>query len=132
MPFMTGGDLTKLMTKCDDSKTCHCNNVRARSGGKHRCWEALGEPYSLSYVLALFHQAIQGLDELHAEGLVHMDIKPLNIMPLCSPQPKASPQVDCAKNYNLWGLGSSKHHEFHFFSGHLGWNSLFQVGTLGF
>lgn len=44
------GDLFDLMEKCVLTKGCRC--------GKGMCWDKLGPPYSNTYVLALFYQAM--------------------------------------------------------------------------
>lgn len=91
MPFMNSGDLLELMHKCVKTKGCRCTDA---SGVHRTCWEKLGPPYSNAFVLALFYQAVVGVQDLHRKGLVHMDIKLDNIM------------LNCAKNQSRLGCNN--------------------------
>lgn len=74
MPYLNGGSLRKPLRLCREEMLC-----------KHPAgsWQALGSPYTLSFMLALFYQVLQGVKSIHSKGLIHMDIKPDNIMVNC-------------------------------------------------
>lgn len=78
-PFMNSGDLLGLMKKCVETDGCRCS----KGGIARTCWDKIGGPYSNAYVLALFYQAVLGVQDMHSKGLVHMDIKLENIMMNC-------------------------------------------------
>lgn len=78
-PFMNSGDFHDLWTKCVKTKGCQCS----KEGIARTCWDKVGGPYSNAYVLALFYQAVLGVQNIHGKGLVHQDIKPENIMLNC-------------------------------------------------
>lgn len=78
-PFMNSGDLFGLMKKCVETDGCRCS----KGGIARTCWDKIGGPYSNAYVLALFYQAVLGVQDMHSKGLVHMDIKLENIMVNC-------------------------------------------------
>ncbi|CAE7585729.1 STK16 [Symbiodinium natans] len=74
MPFMNSGNLWQLLQRCHTAQ-CRC---------EHRlCWERLGAPHSIPFVQALLYQATLGIGALHAQGYIHMDLKPENIMLSC-------------------------------------------------
>eukprot|EP00435_Cladocopium_sp_Y103_P028213 s171_g7.t1 len=78
-PFMNSGDFHDLWAKCVETKGCRCS----KGGIARTCWDKIGGPYSNAYVLALFYQAVLGVQNIHGKGLVHQDIKPENIMLNC-------------------------------------------------
>ncbi|CAJ1349185.1 unnamed protein product [Effrenium voratum] len=65
----------------------YCAGAVGRPGhvqpGEELCWEALGRPFSLDMVLALFLQVMKGVKAMHEHHIVHMDLKPENVMLHC-------------------------------------------------
>ena len=77
MELLNGGSFRDLLKKCSESSKCNCVASKGRA-----CWEAL-PGMSLPYVLALFEEALEGLEAIHSYHLAHMDIKPDNLMLQC-------------------------------------------------
>jgi len=79
MPFLNGGSMIDLVKRCAESEQCQCMS----SDHPWACWDAIG--LSLNYILALFDDALMGLEDILNFGMVHLDMKPANIMLQCSP-----------------------------------------------
>jgi len=79
MPFLNHGDLQQMIVKCVDTQGCVCHKPQSRL-----CFEAMGKPWSKALILVYFYHAVQGVQEMHEKGLVHMDLKTQNIMLNCA------------------------------------------------
>ncbi|CAJ1374534.1 unnamed protein product [Effrenium voratum] len=106
MPFMNKGDLHEVLKNCYHSHACRCN----RQPGEELCWEALGRPFSLDMVLALFLQVMKGVRAMHEHHIVHMDLKPENVMLHCTDGHCYARVVDlglsCRSGRNCHSLGT--------------------------
>lgn len=79
MPYMNSGDFMAALKKCRKTPGCVCH--KEKNG---LCFEKMGGPWNNTLILAFFYQAVQGVQEMNNKGLVHMDIKPENIMFNCA------------------------------------------------
>jgi len=100
MPFMNHGSLLDLLRECEHEPSC--------KKYKNRRWKAIGK--SNAYVLALFHDAVRGVEALHSKKIIHTDLKLENVMVNCIGTHCSAAVIDlglaCYRD-EQWSCGSS-------------------------
>eukprot|EP00434_Breviolum_minutum_P009333 symbB.v1.2.008226.t1/scaffold497.1/size195672/8 len=93
MPLYNGGSFKDLLRTCSRSK---CKQKTSR-GTKEANWHLMPgfKDINLKTVLALFENSLAGLEAIHKQGLVHMDLKPDNIMLNCKGEDVNRSLHDC-------------------------------------
>ncbi|CAE7816850.1 CHEK2, partial [Symbiodinium sp. CCMP2592] len=75
MPLMNSGELWDLVEKCAESLPCTLS--------KRKAWKWVKPMYNEAFMLMLFHDIVKGVQALHQRGLIHRDLKTLNVMMNC-------------------------------------------------
>lgn len=71
MPYLDGGSLREHLDSCEKK----AEETDPQWQNTH-----FTDPCSRYYLLAVFYQVLQGVQSMHQKSIVHMDIKPDNIM----------------------------------------------------
>jgi len=75
MPLMNSGELWDLVVKCAESALC--------VSAPRKAWNWVKPMYNEAFMLMLFHDIVSGVQALHQRGLLHTDLKTLNVMMNC-------------------------------------------------